>query len=205
MDIRAVPAPLACTLAALTVTLTACGDGVPTSPQDPGPAAGAAVAGGPGVVASVKGGAHYDLLNPPDFVGDFKWIYDFSIRATARADGSAEGTVLLQSHIPPGRNDAGVPLDWWAEIAIDCVEVDGDMAWLTGSFVRTRTDSPFGPQVNPDADGSAMLIVRQMGPGQLEVNVGPSVIFGGADDCHDRPPMIPGNSMNGNITIAGGT
>ena len=204
MDIGFARAPLTCALAALTVILTACADGVPTSPPDPGPTASAAIAGGPGVVASVKGGAHFDLLNPPDFVGDFKWIYDFSVRATARADGSAEGTILLQSHIPPGENDAGVPLDWWAELALDCVEVDGDMAWLTGYFVRVRTNSPFGPEVDPDAESPGMLIVRQLGPGQVEVNVGPAFIFG-ADDCHDRPPMIPGNSMNGNITIAGGT
>ena len=185
----------------LLIGASACSEAVTTPTLDPDQPAQAAVAGGPDAVASVRGGAHYRLKDPPAFVGDFKWIYGFSIEATARADGSADGKIRLNSKLPPGKNNAGLDLNWWAEIAVDCVEVEGDTAWMTGFIVEARTESPAGPGVG----GYAMVIVRDGGPGGTDqINVGPPGAFG-AEDCTDRPPIFPGAFVDGNVRVAGDT
>jgi hypothetical protein len=176
------------------------------SPEDPtGPAQdeiqSSRVAGGPDVVAAVRGGAHFDLLNPPSFVGDFKWIYNFAIHAERSSDGSANGSITMVSHIPPGSNEDGVALDWWFEIEVDCLEVEGDMAWMTGPVVRARTDSPVGPGTGGSgAGGLGLVMVRDMGPGNGDwINVGPPSFYG-AEDCRDKPP-IGDAETSGNVTI----
>lgn len=157
------------------------------------------VGGGPNVIATVKGGGHYQLKDPPGFVGDFKWIYRFTVNARKLADGTDEGTVRFRSHLPPGKNEAGASLDWWAEVAIDCVEIDGNLAWMSGAIVAAGGTSPVGPVVGP---GPAMLIIQDNGPsGVDEINVGPAVAFG-ANDCRDKPAFSLDGGTDGNFTIS---
>ena len=137
------------------------------------------------------------MKDPPAFVGDFKWIYRFSIDARKLKDGTDEGVVRFRSHLPAGRNNAGASLDWSAVISVDCVEVEGNVGWITGVIVEAQTDSPFGPGVG----GVGMLIVQDNGPSGVDVvNVGPAVAFGAAD-CRDRPALSPGGVVDGNFRV----
>ena len=156
------------------------------------------VAGGPGVMASVRGGGHYQLAEPPAFVGDFKWVYRFSFNVEKRADGTDAGTVRFLSRTPKGQNNVGFPGDWWAVAEIDCVEVDGNIAWMSGTIVEARTDSPFGPGVG----STPLFIVQDNGAtGPDVVNVGPAGAFG-VTDCRERPTIFPGAWVDGNVTVA---
>jgi hypothetical protein len=149
------------------------------------------------VTARVKGAGHFPLKDPPGFVGDFKWIYRFTMQATQHEDGTDTGTVKFRSFQPPGQNDAGFPGEWTGEVSVNCVEVEGNTAWLTGPVVRARTDSPFGPSVG----GIAMFIVRDNGAAAVdEIAVGPASIFG-AETCRDRPPLPAGPPTDGNVIV----
>lgn len=155
------------------------------------------VAGGPDVVASIRGGAHYRLNDPPPFAQAFKWIYRFSFQVEKLADGTDHGVVKSRSKIPGGI-DAPFPGDWWSDVAVDCVEVEGNTAWISGPIVRAESDTPFGPAEG----GYALFIVRDNGPsGPDEINVGPAAAFG-VTDCRGKPPIFPGAFTDGNVTVA---
>jgi hypothetical protein len=177
-----------------------CTDSLPTQASEETPQLAKTTAG-PRSVASVNGAAHFQLKDPPPFVGDFKWIYRFSVRASISTDGVNSGVVRFSSHQPPGQNDEGFPGAWHAEVAVDCLEIEGNTAWISGPIVNARTDSPFGPQVGV---GTALVIVRDHGPtGPDEVNVGPASQFG-VNDCRDRPAIFPALFADGNLTVSGG-
>lgn len=195
--LRQVTAALLCLLA---LGVLGCRDAGPTAPGDSLSAADVPTAlavEAAGIVATIRGGAHYQLKDPPWFVGPFKWVYRFSFNVTKWGDETAAGTVRFLSHTPPGVNTVDFPGDWLGEVSIDCVEVDGNIAWMSGAVVRSRTDSPFGP-----SEGDvALFIVRDNGPEQAdEINVGPVWAFG-ATDCHDTPPIGAGAFTDGNVII----
>ena len=185
-------------LAFTGVVLFACSDPVATSTTVPELQPWLTGAAAPGqLVATVRGGAHFQLKDPPAFVGPFKWVYRFSFNVDGYADGTAAGDVKFNSHVPPGRDDVNFPGDWWGEVAVDCLEVAGNTAWMTGEVVRVRTDSPLGPPLGD----VAMFIVRDNGPNAIdEVNVGPVSAFG-ATDCTDTPPIFPGGFTDGNVSV----
>lgn len=157
------------------------------------------IAAEPGdVAATVRGGAHYRLNDPPPFVGPFKWIYGFSFNVSRHLDGSADGTVRFRSRVPSGQNSVGVQLDWSAEVLVNCLEIAGNTAWISGVVVNANSDSPAGP-----TNGSTALFIvadNGNGAGGDEVNVGPAAAFG-ATDCRDMPPIFPGAFVDGNIHV----
>ncbi len=184
------------TLMALGLTALACSDPVATNVQSNLDAPPLVASAAPkGISATVTGAAHFQLKDPPPV--PFKWVYRFSFNVEKRTDGSVGGTVKFSSRIPPGRDDINFPGDWWAETEIDCLQVVGNTAWMSGEIVRTRTDSPLGPALRD----VAMLVVQDNGANAVDVvDVGPAAAFG-ATDCNDRPAFFPGSFTDGNVTI----
>lgn len=190
---------LVATLATPLVVLFGCAGGdTPTIPTAGGEVptlshhAGHTVPAGP----AVQGGGFFAANTGTG------WIYNISVSASVGPGGEARGSILLRSRTAPGNTTIPVDVDWSAMIEVDCLEVEGTMAWVGGTVTASRTESPFGPPLG----GDGLLIIQDNGPGPVDVaNTGPAAIFG-AVDCRDRPPLLfsaPLGTMTGNYSVRG--
>lgn len=184
----------------LVVLLGCAGGDTPTAPTagSDGPALSQHAGHADPVGPAVRGGGLFEA-NIENRSG---WIYNISVNASVGPGGEARGSILLRSRTAPGITTIPVDVDWWAMIEVDCLEVEGNMAWVGGTVIASRTESLFGPP--PGGDG--VLIIQDNGPGPVDVaNIGPAAMFG-AVDCRDRPPLLfpaPLATMRGNYSVRG--
>ena len=119
------------------------------------------------------------------------WLYE---------DGSVDGSVFINIRTPKGQDDLGTELSAFGRWDASCMEVDGNMAWISGPLVRGRRVSglpslPLGTEF--------LAIIQRNGPGDYVGYFAPA-FFVGAADCTDRPPFPPGGddyTLHGNFTF----
>ena len=121
---------------------------------------------------------------------------------TRYADGTVEGEFALRGRIPKGQNELELDLEFDVVAEADCLEVDGNMIWISGRLSKVRRfDIPgIPPQVPGDP---LMAVVIDNGPADDLGFFNVPAAFG-VEDCTGRPPFpdVPGiEPVRGNWTV----
>lgn len=137
-----------------------------------------------------------------DFSGG---VNNAHVNVVARADGTVEGSFTIQIGIPPGQDELDQGLSGKFDAVADCVEVEGDLAWISGTLTTVR-DAYLGGAPIPVPGDPQMVVIQDSGPGQFISFFAPPA-FWGVTDCQDKPspaaffPPPPFITLNGNMTI----
>lgn len=184
------------------LTLIGCDPGVLEPEMDPSLSMqGGGGSAGPAVHRVTGGGA----VELSAFFGTpFKIRSNARVSASLDAEGQASGSFGGSFHRPPGKDptpEAG-NADWRLAVTVDCMEVEGNTAWISGPATRVDSDLPF--PFGPELGRTVVMIVRDGGPHNDQI-VQIAADFLGVEDCHDRPDPEPWlltlEKPGGNLTI----
>lgn len=139
-------------------------------------------------VHRVTGGGGVDLSTI--FGTPFKIRSQVGVSAFLDAEGQASGSFGTMFHRPPGSDPTpgSGNSDWRLAVTVDCMEVEGNTAWISGPATRVKSDLPFPD--GPELGRTVVMMARDLGPQDDRVVV-IAAVFLGVDDCHDRPDPDP--------------
>lgn len=160
-----------------------------------------------GVAMTAQGGANprvYEVTGGGSAHHANGIVQNVRVNATQWADGTVEGEWSFHSRNPDGRTTLPFDLDLEIVAEVDCLAIDGGLAWMSGSLTHIKkatTPGPFPFQVGDPF--VAQVRDRHADPGLGDGFFGPAAVWGTAD-CADKPaapPLPPSSKINGGFTI----